>query len=104
MSEGESLQSRFDQAYMKKPEIENVVINPFESVVLSGIDITYDRPWGEPWWKFHDIWLEKDGVVYVLTFQSYPNTYETHAPTFDSIMDSFTFKQSNNEVIEIPEV
>lgn len=92
MSDGETLQSRFDQAYKKGPEIENAVTNPLESDELSGIDITYGRPWGEPRWIFHDVWLEKDGVVYVLTFQSYPNTYETHAETFDSILDSFSFK------------
>lgn len=104
MAEGETLQSLFDGAYQKGPDIENAVITPFERDTLSGIDITYNRPWGEPRWIFHDIWLEKDGVVYVLTFQSYPNTYETHALTFDVIMESFSFKQTNSEVIEMPKV
>lgn len=104
LSDGETLESRFSQAYKKGPQIENAVTNPFERDTLSGIEITYDRPWGEPWWRFHDIWLEKDGVVYVLSFQAYPNTFETHAQTFDSILDSFSFKQSKTKLTEIPQV
>ena len=104
LGDGETLESHFDQAYKKGPEIENAVINPFESEALTGIDITYGRPWGEPRWIFHDVWLEKDGFVYVLTFQSYPNTFETHAQTFASILDSFTFKQTLPKATETPEV
>jgi len=92
IANGETLQSLFDQAYKKGPEIENAIVNTYEKDTFSGIDVTYGRPWGEPRWLFHDIWLENGGSVYVLTAQSYPNSYETHADTFDSIMESFSFK------------
>lgn len=93
MADGKTLQSYFDAAYQKGPAIENAVITPFERDTLIGIDITYGRPWGEPRWLLHDVWLENDQVVYVLTFQSYPNTFEEHADTFSSILDSFFFQK-----------
>jgi len=104
LSNGETIESRLSLAYKKGPQIENAVTNPFERDILSGIEITYDRPWGEPWWKFHDIWLENDGVIYVLSFHAYPNAFETHAQSFDSILDSFSFTQDKTQSTEIPEV
>lgn len=70
--DGESIESRFSQAYQKGPQIENAVINPFERDTLSGIEVIYDRPWGEPWWKFHDIWLEKMGLFMYFLFMLIP--------------------------------
>jgi TolB protein len=100
LSNGETIESLFNQAYKKGPQIENTVTNPFERDALSGVEITYDRPWGEPWWRFHDIWLENDGVVYVLSFHAYPNVFDTHAPTFDSILDSFSFTQAKTQLTD----
>ena len=100
---GETLQSRLDQAYKKGPQIENVVTNSIERDTFSGIELTYDHPWGEPWWSFRDIWLEKDGVVYVLSFQAYRGPFENHTQTFESILDSFSFKQTKPQNTAPPE-
>lgn len=104
LSNGESIESLFSQAYKKGPQIENAVTNLFERDTLSGIEITYDRPWGEPWWKFRDIWLENDGIIYVLSFHAYPNAFESTAESFNSILDSFSFTQGETQITEIPEV
>ena len=61
----------------------------FERNGLSGFEITYDRPWGEPWWRFHDIWLEKDAVIYMLSFHSSPYSFDSYADQFDKILDKF---------------
>jgi len=92
LATGETLESRFDLAYKKGPQIEDVSTSPFERDTLSGIDITYKRPWGEPWWQFRDIWLEKDGVLYVLSLHTTPNKFESYAETFSLFLDGFSFK------------
>jgi len=90
---GERLAERFKLAYQDAvPEIEEQVESQFERNGLSGPEITYKRPWGEPWWKFQDIWLEKDSVVYLLSFRASPFTFEDHLVTLDLILDSFYFK------------
>ena len=93
LADGQNLESRFTQAYqMAVPEIENVSKKMFEQGELSGYEITYKRPWGEPWWQFRDIWLEKDAVIYVLSFHASPNSFETYSDTFNQILGSFQFK------------
>lgn len=93
LAEGQDLESRFTQAYqMAVPEIENASQQLFERGELAGYEITYKRPWGEPWWQFRDVWLEKDGAIYVLSFYASPNSFESYTDTFDQILESFRFK------------
>lgn len=89
---GEDLQTRFLQTYSSiQNEIKNVSQGSFSQGTLSGYEITYQRPWGEPWWQFRDIWLEKDGSVYVLSFHASPNTFNDYSDIFSSILTSFSF-------------
>ncbi len=89
----QDLESRFTQAYQGlAPEIEDVSQQSFELGELSGYEISYRRPWGEPWWQFRDVWLEKDAVVYVLSFYASPDSFETYADPFDQILESFQFE------------
>ena len=91
---GVDLEGRFNMAYENPmPEIKDANRQVFERDGFSGFEITYDRPWGEPWWRFHDIWLEKDAVIYMLSFQSTPYSYDSYADQFDKIVDSFKFKE-----------
>lgn len=30
----------------------------------------YERPWGEPWIRFRDVWIEKGGTIFVLSRKS----------------------------------
>lgn len=57
---------------------------------LSAIEVTYHRPWGEPWWQFRDLWLEKNGRVYLLSFHA--SSLEPHQQEMNAILDSFSFK------------
>jgi hypothetical protein len=93
LEDGQDLESRFNQIYqIATPEIQNAVIQSFEQGDLSGYEITYKRPWGEPWWKFRDIWLVKNNVVYVLSFHASPDSFETYTDTFELLLESFQFK------------
>jgi len=93
LAEGQSLEARFTQAYQTAlPELREVSTRSFEQGNLSGYEITYMRPWGEPWWQFRDIWLEKDGVIYVLSFHALPDSFSACSEAFEQILGSFQFK------------
>jgi hypothetical protein len=87
---GASPQDVFDNTYA---QIAGEITDPSESIrSLAGVDgyeMRYRRPWGEPWWQFQDIWLEKDGVIYLLS--AHANNLETYQEALDSILESFTF-------------
>lgn len=95
LDNGETLETRFALAYQEGPQIVEVSTSQFDLGTISGLEISYQRPWGEPWWQFRDIWLEKDSTVYVLSFQAYPNDFDSQAQTFDSILESFSFSIVN---------
>ena len=94
LKSGEDLESRFTKTY-ENPYItfNNVSKKPFKLGALSGYEITYTRPIGEPWWQFHDIWLEKEDLIYVLSFHTLTKGFETYTAVFDQILDSFHFKE-----------
>lgn len=104
LENGETLESRFALAYKKGPQIEDVFTSQFQRDSLSGIDISYKRPWGEPWWKFRDIWIDLDSEIYVLSFRAYPNDFDSQTKIFDLILDSFSFKQEKSQPAQLPEV
>lgn len=90
---GMGLEERFTQAYQTTvPEIAEISRQPFAHGGLSGYEMIYKRPWGEPWWQFRDIWLEKNAVIYVLSFHTTPNSFEEKGAIFDRILNSFSFK------------
>ena len=94
LAEGETLDGRFTQAYqLAVPEIEEASQASFALGDHSGYEITYRRPWGEPWWNFRDIWLEKEGVIYVLSFHATPGSFDSYGETLDQILESFSFKK-----------
>jgi len=92
LAEGEDLESRIASAYaVQMTGIEDLAQQPYERDGLSGYEATYRRPWGEPWWQFRDVWFEKDGTSYLLSFMSSPNTFDRNAEIFDAILESFHF-------------
>lgn len=89
----EDLEAQYERAYIQAvPAVEDESRQLYEHKDISGFEITYKRPWGEPWWRFRDIWLQRGGVVYVLSFHASPASYETYQDTLDQIVDSFSFK------------
>ena len=84
---GTDLETRFHQTYDPLiPDLREVSQQKFDSGTLSGLEITYQRPWGEPWWQFRDIWVEKDAVIYVLSFHGSPGDFETYQADLDLIL------------------
>jgi hypothetical protein len=94
LADGQDLEARFTQAYqMAVPEIKDASKCLFQKGELSGYEITYRRPWGEPWWQFRDIWVEKNSMVYVFSFYASPDSFETYSDTYNQILESFQFKE-----------
>jgi hypothetical protein len=90
---GTDLETRFHQTYDPLiPDLREVSQQEFDISTLSGLEITYQRPWGEPWWQFRDIWVERNAVIYVLSFHAPPNSFTKNRNDFDSILNSFSFK------------
>jgi len=54
------------------------------------IAFRYRRPWGEPWWEFYDLWVEKNGVAYLLSFHA--SSLEGYQAEIDLILKSFSFQ------------
>lgn len=95
LAESQDLETRFKQAYAEAiPPVTDASVQPFARAGLSGYEITYRRPWGEPWWQFRDIWLAKDGMIYVLSFHALPNAFASYSATMDQIIGSFRFKEN----------
>jgi len=94
LADGEILEQAFNSAYQAaNPAVEDAIKLPFTQAGLTGFEITYRRPWGEPWWQFRDIWLEKDGAVYVLSFHAPPSSFDTYTNTFNEIIAGFEFSE-----------
>ncbi len=90
--EGDSLETVFHRTYS---QIEGELREVSETTTsLNGIpafEMAYERPWGEPWWQFRDLWLEKDGTIYLLSFHCLGST-ERYQEDLDLILNSFTLK------------
>lgn len=92
----EDLEARLQQTYAEAvPAVVDASVRPFARAGLSGYEITYKRPWGEPWWQFRDIWLAKGGAVYVLSFHASPHVFASYSEVMDQIIGSFQFKNAN---------
>ncbi len=90
---GTDLETRFKETYDPLiSELRDVSETIFDNGTLSGLEINYQRPWGEPWWQFRDIWLEQEGVIFVLSFHGSPSDFETYRDDFNLILLSFKFK------------
>lgn len=88
---GMTLADLFHQAYA--PILEEITEGSEQTVELAGMtgyEMRYRRPWGEPWWWFQDLWLEKGGTVYVLSFHALSR--ETFQESSAGILANFSFK------------
>jgi len=67
-SDGQSLQTIIDQTYSTMtPELRNRVDSETIVNVFSAIQVAYEQPWGEPWYRFEDVWIQSDQKVYLLS-------------------------------------
>jgi hypothetical protein len=86
------LETRFLQIYaengfLAETQQQEVVVDGFP-----GYEIRYTNNVGEALFLYQDIWMEKDAVIYVLSFSCLNNSKENFTSIFDQIVGSFRFK------------
>lgn len=90
--EGENLDTVFHRTY---GQIEGELRAVSESTTtingIPALGMNYERPWGDPWWQFRDVWLEKDGTIYLLSFHCL-SFGERYQEDLDLILNSFSLK------------
>lgn len=85
---GVSLKDLFTQTY----EDKSYVMISEDAMTVNGIQAyekVYKKPHGEPWYQIRDVWLEKDGVVYIISCWALPNSFAEFQDKFNIIIDSF---------------
>jgi len=88
---GVSLKSLFDQTY----EDKSYVMISDDTATINGIQAyikVYKKPHGEPWYQVKDVWLEKDGEVYIISCWALPSGFAELQDKFNIIIDSFTIE------------
>ncbi len=82
---GLSLEDAYHQAYAPNvSEFREVSESEVTAGGQPGFEMRYQRPWGEPWWQFLDVWVEKDGVIYVLSFHATPGKFGDFKEDFEA--------------------
>jgi hypothetical protein len=90
---GSDLETVFRQTYADiADQLRDVSEQPAQLGDRPAYSITYQRPWGEPWWQFRDVWLEKDGTIYLLSFHAAPASFQEYVAELDTILDQFVLK------------
>ncbi len=93
LTEGETLESLFHSTYDPiKDDFREVSEKTTTVNGVPAFEISYQRPWGEPWWQFRDVWLEKEGAVFLLSFHCPPGSVEKYQEDLDYILNSFSLK------------
>ncbi|MBN1537281.1 MAG: hypothetical protein JW908_11160 [Anaerolineales bacterium] len=92
LPEGETVETVFHQTYS---QVKDGIREESETTAnLNGIPAlvkNYERASGEPWWQFQDVWLEKEGTIYLLSFHCL-SLGEQYQENLDFILNSFSFK------------
>ncbi|MHB0859149.1 MAG: PsbP-related protein [Anaerolineae bacterium] len=56
------------------------------------LSIIYEQFWGEPLVRQRDLWVEKDGRVYVLSCRSRPSAFDEAIVQCDAIVETFELR------------
>jgi hypothetical protein len=59
---------------------------------VTAYERVYKRPHGEPWYQIMDVWLEKEGRIYVLSCWASPDSFHEAEDEFTLIINSFHVK------------
>ncbi|HEY9075558.1 MAG TPA: hypothetical protein VIO61_03370 [Anaerolineaceae bacterium] len=68
---GSGLEKEFEATYQKiQKEIRKDTQGEGIMDQQKALVREYERPWGEPWIRFRDVWIEKGGTIFVLSCKS----------------------------------
>lgn len=93
LPDGSSLERELRQTYASAvPAIRNQREGTSEVGSRPGLVLIYERPWGEPYYRFQDTWVEKDGVIYVFSLQSSLKVSAEDQAAYDGVIKSIQWK------------
>ncbi|MCJ7667583.1 MAG: hypothetical protein MUP04_04755 [Anaerolineae bacterium] len=92
-----TLKEVYEQSYQNswiREYVEENTISEGTTTVdgVTAYEKVYKRPHGEPWYTMREIWLEKDGRIYILSCWAYPNAFDEAQEDFNLIIESFHVK------------
>lgn len=94
MPSGSNIKDVFDQTYRNYANKSLVAMS--EKTYTTGGSIAYEkvykRPHGEPWYQIRDVWLEKNGTIYIISCSAFPQSFARAQEDFDEIISSFKIK------------
>lgn len=96
LPEGSDLQTLVEETYARLLEGDAIeeMISEGEGTVdgLPALERVYKRFWGEPLVEQRDLWVERDGQVYVVSCRASPNGFEAAMPLCDQVLAGLYLK------------
>lgn len=89
---GRTLEEVYREVYQSVPIQQEISQTTLTVDGLTAYEYTYTQFWGEPLWQRRDVWLEKNGTIYILTCKAFPDSFEERQADFDLIVNSFHIK------------
>jgi PsbP-like protein len=65
------------------------------SLTVDGVtayEKVYKIPHGEPYYQIKDVWLDKNGKIYIISCRAFPNNFNQSQNDFNTIINSFQVK------------
>jgi PsbP-like protein len=59
---------------------------------VTAYEKVYNIPHGEPYYQIRDVWLDKNGKIYIISCRAFPNNFNKSQNDFDLIINSFHVK------------
>jgi PsbP-like protein len=59
---------------------------------VSAYEKVYKIPHGEPYYQIRDVWIYKNGKIYIISCRAFPNNFNQSQNDFDIIINSFHVK------------
>lgn len=92
-----NLKDTFDQTYnsLKQDKGELYQEISQKTFMVDGVvayEKVYKIPHGEPWFQVRDVWIEKNGMIYILSCWCIPEDFNKSQDDFNLIINSFHVK------------
>jgi PsbP-like protein len=90
---GDSLQEVYKRTYSQGyPKSDSISDRTLSVNGVTALEKIYRKPLGEPWYQVREVWLQKNGKIYIISCWAFPSSFEARQPAFNLIVDSFRVK------------
>jgi hypothetical protein len=90
---GDSLQEVYERTYSQGyPKSNSISDKTLPVNGVTALEKMYRKPHGEPWYQVREVWLQKNGKIYIISCWAFPSSFDANQPAFNLIVDSFRVK------------